>query len=132
MRREQASGAGDKDYFATTLLDYEAEFGIPFTLPHCWESSSVNGEALARLMVSELATHNERAMAMKKDERLAFLEIKTMEVECRERELAMHEYKQRQKDVRFYMQPYNHLTEDALKRMEEIRSGIKVKWNLPY
>ncbi|GJX67540.1 hypothetical protein Tco_0303267 [Tanacetum coccineum] len=29
------SGAEDEDYFATALLDYEAEFGVPFTLRHC-------------------------------------------------------------------------------------------------
>ncbi|GKA84761.1 ALP1-like protein [Tanacetum coccineum] len=38
-------------------------------------SSSMNDEALARLMVSELARHNERATEIKKEERLAFLEI---------------------------------------------------------
>ncbi|GKB00902.1 hypothetical protein Tco_0828946 [Tanacetum coccineum] len=35
-------------------------------------SSSKNDEAFARLMVSELAMHNERAIGMKKEERLAF------------------------------------------------------------
>ncbi|GKA48478.1 ribonuclease 3-like protein 3 [Tanacetum coccineum] len=47
-------------------------------------SSSLNDEALAKLMVSELAMHNERAIGMKKEERLAFMEIKRREVECRE------------------------------------------------
>nr|GFB47016.1 hypothetical protein [Tanacetum cinerariifolium] len=82
-------------------------------------SSSMNNELLARLMVSELAMHNERSMAMKKEECLTFLEIIRMDMEIRERELAMHEYKQCQKDIMFYMQPYNHLTVDALNRMEE-------------
>ncbi|GJY46293.1 zinc finger BED domain-containing protein RICESLEEPER 2-like protein [Tanacetum coccineum] len=54
-------------------------------------SSSTNDEALARLMFSELAMHNQRAIRMKKEECLAFLEIKRMEVECRERELKMQE-----------------------------------------
>ncbi|GJS98416.1 B-box zinc finger protein 22 [Tanacetum coccineum] len=52
-------------------------------------SSSTNDEALVRLMVSELAMHNVRAIKMKKEERLAFLDIKKREVECRERELAL-------------------------------------------
>ncbi|GKC84600.1 hypothetical protein Tco_1140317, partial [Tanacetum coccineum] len=43
-------------------------------------SSSVNEDALARLMVTEMG-------AEKKEERLAFLDIKMREVECREREL---------------------------------------------
>ncbi|GJX70114.1 inositol-tetrakisphosphate 1-kinase [Tanacetum coccineum] len=44
-------------------------------------SSSMNDEALARLMVTEMASQE-------KEERLAFLEIKRREVECREREYA--------------------------------------------
>ncbi|GKD28716.1 hypothetical protein Tco_1239494 [Tanacetum coccineum] len=40
-------------------------------------SSSVNEDALARLMVTEMG-------AQEKEERLAFLEIKRREVECRE------------------------------------------------
>nr|GEY88242.1 hypothetical protein [Tanacetum cinerariifolium] len=35
MCREQVSGAEDEDYFTTALLDYEAVFGVPFTLHHC-------------------------------------------------------------------------------------------------
>nr|GEY95057.1 hypothetical protein [Tanacetum cinerariifolium] len=118
--RAPMSGAGDEDYFAKALLDYEAEYRVPFTLCHCWdasinlnvdggdneeyESATTNDEALVKLMVFELAMHHERSM----------------------------EYIQCQKDTMFNMQPYNHLTGDALKQMEDIRTGIKVKWNLPY
>ncbi|GJY33797.1 hypothetical protein Tco_0418266 [Tanacetum coccineum] len=28
-------GVGDEDYFAKALLDYEAEYGVSFTLRHC-------------------------------------------------------------------------------------------------
>nr|GEU88526.1 zinc finger BED domain-containing protein RICESLEEPER 2-like [Tanacetum cinerariifolium] len=86
--------------------------------PRSSGSSSTNDEALARLMVSELAMHNERAIEMQKEEHKAFLEIKRREVKCSERELAIQEYKQRQKGTRFYMQPYDHLTGDALNHME--------------
>nr|GEU66237.1 hypothetical protein [Tanacetum cinerariifolium] len=89
-------------------------------------------EALAMLMVSELATHNELAMEMKKQERAEFLEIKKREMKIGEQELAMQEYKQRQKDMRSYMQPYNHLTRHVLKQMEELMARIKAKWNFPY
>nr|GEZ80829.1 hypothetical protein [Tanacetum cinerariifolium] len=41
--------------------------------------------------------------ALEKEERLAFLEIKRGEVECREREIELQ-------DMRFYLQPYDHLT----------------------
>nr|GEV45490.1 ribonuclease H-like domain-containing protein [Tanacetum cinerariifolium] len=38
MRRAHASGTRDEDYFGTTLLDYQVEHEIPYTLRHCWES----------------------------------------------------------------------------------------------
>nr|GEW30075.1 hypothetical protein [Tanacetum cinerariifolium] len=56
---------------------------------------------------------------------LSLLEIKRTEVECREQELAMQEYKQRQEDIRFYMQVYDHLTKDALAYMEALRAEFK-------
>ncbi|GKC04222.1 hypothetical protein Tco_0995832 [Tanacetum coccineum] len=102
MRRAHESGAGDEDYYNMTLLHYKAQTGVPFKLRHCWRdkakgstkekgprslgSSSTNDEALARLMVSELAMQNKRAIEMQKEEHKAFLEIKRKEVECRERE----------------------------------------------
>ncbi|GKC75515.1 hypothetical protein Tco_1126289, partial [Tanacetum coccineum] len=67
-------------------------------------SSSVNNDALARLMVTEMG-------AQEKEERLAFLEIKRREVECRERELE-------QQDMRFYLQSYDHLVGDQRKLIQ--------------
>ncbi|GKC02437.1 glutathione S-transferase T3-like protein [Tanacetum coccineum] len=210
-RMAQESGAGDEDYFNKALLDYEAEFGLPFTLRHCWEvlkyspkwlkqvvpkysksskksktsgsssfntesgdasinlnvdagdddenevqeiprtmgrdkargskkkgvgssgsSMNMNDETLARLMVSELATQTASAIAMKKDERAAYFEIKKREVELREREFELQAYRQRQEDMRFYMQPYDHLTGVQLAHMEAMRAEIKAKYNLPY
>ncbi|GJW02883.1 WD repeat-containing protein 76 [Tanacetum coccineum] len=46
----------------------------------------------------EMALHDKLATEMKKEERLTYLEIKRREVECREQELAMHEYRERQED----------------------------------
>ncbi|GJU84876.1 hypothetical protein Tco_1292422 [Tanacetum coccineum] len=62
-------------------------------------SLSMNDEALVRLMVSEMASQNERAIEIRKEERLSFLEIKRKEVECREREIANQELRQRQEDI---------------------------------
>ncbi|GJS59553.1 hypothetical protein Tco_0654337 [Tanacetum coccineum] len=45
----------------------------------------------------------DKARALEKEERLAFLEIKMKEVECREREI-------KQQDMKFYLKPYDHLT----------------------
>ncbi|GJR30885.1 ferredoxin, root R-B1-like protein, partial [Tanacetum coccineum] len=63
-------------------------------------------DALAKLMVTEMT-------AQEKEERLAFLYIKRREVDCRERELE-------QQDMRFYLQPYDHLTGDQQNAMDEI------------
>ncbi|GKC73473.1 hypothetical protein Tco_1119356 [Tanacetum coccineum] len=88
-------------------------------------SSSMNDEALARLVVTEMANQE-------KEERLAFLEIKKREVECRERDVANQEYRQCQEDIRFYLQPYDHLVRDARAVMESLRAEIKAKYNFPY
>ncbi|GJZ28459.1 DEAD-box ATP-dependent RNA helicase 21, partial [Tanacetum coccineum] len=69
-------------------------------------SSSMNGEALARLIIIEMANKE-------KEERLAFLEIKRRETECHEREMRSEEYRQRQEDIRFHLQSYDHLIGDA-------------------
>ncbi|GJX29459.1 hypothetical protein Tco_0237538 [Tanacetum coccineum] len=85
----------------------------------------MNDDALARLMVTEMT-------AQEKEQREAFLEIKRREVECREREIAAQEYRQQQEDIRFYLQPYDHLTEDQRMAMDEAKANIKAKYNLQY
>ncbi|GJV18586.1 hypothetical protein Tco_1367606 [Tanacetum coccineum] len=42
------------------------------------------------------------------------------------------EYRQRQEDIRFYLQLYDHLTGDARLEMEELREEIKAKYDLQY
>ncbi|GKC26748.1 putative reverse transcriptase domain-containing protein [Tanacetum coccineum] len=81
-------------------------------------SSSKNNEALARLMVTEMTTQE-------KEQRDAFIKIKRREVKCRERELATQEYRQRQEDIRFYLQPYDHLTGEQ--RMAMMIGDYKVE-----
>ncbi|GKB38396.1 retrovirus-related pol polyprotein from transposon TNT 1-94, partial [Tanacetum coccineum] len=88
-------------------------------------SVNINDEALARLMVSELATQTASIVAMKKEKCTAYMEIKRREVDLRERELEMQVYRQRQEDMRFYMQPYDHLTRVKLAHMEAMRAEIK-------
>lgn len=36
-RSAPISGAGDEDYYNTAMLNYEADYGVHFTLRHCWE-----------------------------------------------------------------------------------------------
>ncbi|GJV65314.1 hypothetical protein Tco_1476142 [Tanacetum coccineum] len=88
-------------------------------------SSTMNDDALARLMVTEMT-------AQEKEEHLAFIKIKRREVECREREVAAQEYRARQEDIRFYLPPYGHLTGDHRMAMDEARATIKAKYNLQY
>ncbi|GJS19710.1 hypothetical protein Tco_0448342 [Tanacetum coccineum] len=88
-------------------------------------SSTLNDDALARLMVTEMT-------AQEKAERLTFMEIKRREVECREREVVAQEYRTQQEDIRFYLQPYDHLTGDQRLEMDEARAKIKAKYNLQH
>ncbi|GJR93029.1 hypothetical protein Tco_0265203 [Tanacetum coccineum] len=150
MRRTQESGAGDEDYYARALLDYEAEHGMSFTPRYCWEvikvwDASINlnvdvgddeedeVQELRRPMrkdkvkgLKKKGPRSSGSSSSTNDEALA-----RREMECRERELTMQEYRQRQEDIRFYMQPYDHLTGDALNHIEALRA-IKARWNLPY
>ncbi|GJU78822.1 hypothetical protein Tco_1275892 [Tanacetum coccineum] len=78
-----------------------------------------------RLMVTEMT-------AQEKEQREIFLEIKRREVKCREREAVTQECRQEQEDTGFYLQPYDHLTRDRRKAMDEIKAKIKAKYNLQY
>ncbi|GJS12194.1 hypothetical protein Tco_0368990 [Tanacetum coccineum] len=46
--------------------------------------------------------------------------------------VAAQDYRARQEDIRFYLQPYDHLTGDQRMAMDEARAAIKAKYNLPY
>ncbi|GJX70395.1 hypothetical protein Tco_0307566 [Tanacetum coccineum] len=63
------------------------------------------GSSSAMLMVTEMTSQE-------KEKRLAFIEIKKRKVKCRERKVAAQEYRAHQEDIRFYHQPYDHLTGD--------------------
>nr|GEV48011.1 hypothetical protein [Tanacetum cinerariifolium] len=88
-------------------------------------SPTMNDDALYRLMVTEMTTHE-------KEQRETFLEIKRREVECHEREVAAKEYRQEQEDIRLYLHPYDHLTVGQRMAMDEARAKIKAKYNLQY
>ncbi|GKB38431.1 hypothetical protein Tco_0883373 [Tanacetum coccineum] len=91
MRRAQKSGVGDEDYFNRALIDYQAKTGNTVSgrdkvrddakkkgrTLRASGSLSMNNEALARLMVTEITTPE-------KEQSDVFLEIKRREVECRE------------------------------------------------
>ncbi|GKC68553.1 hypothetical protein Tco_1101151, partial [Tanacetum coccineum] len=88
-------------------------------------SSTMNEDALSRLMVNEM-TYAEV------QQREAFMELKRREVECREREIATMEYRAQQKDIKLYLQPYDHLIGEQRLAMDEIRTKFKAKYNLQY
>ncbi|GJT85482.1 reverse transcriptase domain-containing protein [Tanacetum coccineum] len=88
-------------------------------------SSTMNDDALARLMVTEMT-------AAEVAQREKYMELKRREVECREREIAAAEYRAQQEDMRLYLQPYEHLTEDQRLAMDAIRAQIKAKYKLQF
>ncbi|GJU90996.1 glutathione S-transferase T3-like protein [Tanacetum coccineum] len=89
------------------------------------ESSIMNDDALARLMVTEMT-------AAEVAQREKFMELKRREVECREREIAAAEYRAQQKHMRLYLQPYEHLSGEQRLVMDAIRTQIKAKYNLQF
>ncbi|GJZ94880.1 hypothetical protein Tco_0667083 [Tanacetum coccineum] len=88
-------------------------------------SSTMNDDALARLVVNEMT-------AAEVEQREKIIELKRREVECREREISTTEYRAQQEDMKLYLQPYDHLTVEQRLAWEEIRSKIKVKYNLQF
>ncbi|GKC57462.1 hypothetical protein Tco_1085060, partial [Tanacetum coccineum] len=66
-------------------------------------SSTMNDDALARLVVNEMTT-------VEVEQCEAFIELKRREVQCREREIAATEYQAQQEDMKLYLQPYDHFT----------------------
>ncbi|GJS16577.1 hypothetical protein Tco_0411049 [Tanacetum coccineum] len=88
-------------------------------------SSTMNDDALARLVVNEMTV-------VEVEQREAFIELKMREVECREREIAATEYRTQQKDMKLYLQPYDHFTGEQRLAWDEIRAKIKAKHNLQF
>ncbi|GJY76387.1 hypothetical protein Tco_0481503 [Tanacetum coccineum] len=81
-------------------------------------SSTMNDDALARLMVTEMT-------AAEVAQREKFMELKRREVECREREIAAAEYQAQQEDMKLYLQPYEHLTGDQRLTMDAISYNLQ-------
>ncbi|GKE24455.1 hypothetical protein Tco_1435967 [Tanacetum coccineum] len=125
MHRLQESGVGDEDYFNRALLDYEAETEVSFKLRHCsdkryktYGSSSFNAEYREASINMNVDVGDDDGDEVQFDDRLAGTKRK--------------EYRQHQEDIRFYLQPYDHLIGYARTAMEALRAEIKAKYNLPY
>ncbi|GJZ99621.1 ribonuclease H-like domain-containing protein [Tanacetum coccineum] len=147
----EESGTGDEDYVQKAMIHYEIETGVPFKLRHCWEilKDRPKWQEIALLKfqqglgVARDTSHLVPVRSTQKDRdkaRAAGRKNKgskpagsstlnedemAREVECRERELE-------QQDMRYYLQPYDHLTGDQRKAMDEIKAKIKAKYNLQY
>ncbi|GJS64188.1 hypothetical protein Tco_0678752 [Tanacetum coccineum] len=133
MRMSQKSRASDEDYVKRALMHYQAKTRNTFKYRHCWEAATLKMRCrkfddqwagTKREMLQKIKGREHRDI--QKEQREAFLEIKRKEVECCEREIAAQEYRQRQEDIRFYLQPYNHLTGEERMEMETLRVEIKV------
>ncbi|GJV80075.1 RNA-directed DNA polymerase, eukaryota [Tanacetum coccineum] len=154
---EEGKWSWRRRYFIKALIGtYEAEFGFPFNFVIVSSFNTEFGDASINLngRLREDDDENEvqeiprtmgrdKARGSKKkgvgssgssmnmnDETLA--RLMKREVELREREFELQAYRQRQEDMRFYMQPYDHLTGVQLAHMEAMRAEIKAKYNLPY
>ncbi|GJU73321.1 hypothetical protein Tco_1264726 [Tanacetum coccineum] len=149
MRKLKESGAGDGDYFNRALLDYEAETECSDKRYKTYGSSSFNTEGVevsinlnvdvddddgdkVKEIRRPIGRDKAKGTMKKKGRDHRDRQIKMREVEFRERELTNQEYRQRQEDIRFYLQPYDHLIGDARTTMEALRAEIKAKYNLPY
>ncbi|GJS70609.1 glutathione S-transferase T3-like protein [Tanacetum coccineum] len=88
-------------------------------------SSTMNDDALARLVVNEMTV-------VEVEQHESFIDLKRRDVECREREIAASEYRAQQEDMKLYLQPYDHLTGDQRLAWDEIRTKIKAKYNLQF
>nr|GEX24222.1 hypothetical protein [Tanacetum cinerariifolium] len=96
-------------------------------------SSSVNAESGDTSINLNTNVGDEYKMtAAEVQQREALIEINRREVKCHEREVAAMEYRQQQENIRFYLQPYDHLTGDQLMAMDKAREKIKAKYNLQY
>ncbi|GJX57120.1 putative ribonuclease H-like domain-containing protein [Tanacetum coccineum] len=58
-KTDMESGARDEDYFNKALLDYEAEFGVPFTLHHCWEVLKYSPKWLMIVLTCNVTLHGD-------------------------------------------------------------------------
>ncbi|GJT67041.1 RNA-directed DNA polymerase, eukaryota, reverse transcriptase zinc-binding domain protein [Tanacetum coccineum] len=108
---------------------------MQFTLRHCWKVLKVSPKWMES-EVPKFLSHPQASKRYKTSGSSSFnmesgdasinLNVDVGDGEEHE------EYKQRQEDIRFYMEPYDHLTGDALIHMEALRAEIKAKWNLPF
>ncbi|GKB01129.1 hypothetical protein Tco_0829173 [Tanacetum coccineum] len=147
MRRAHASGAGHEDYFATALLDYEAEYEVSFTLHHCWEAlRKKSGDASINLnfdvgddeedevqkLAQPIGRDKEKGLKKKwagssgssssmNDKTLASLMVS---------ELVMYNKRAMERRTLSVFGDRNEGGENS--QMEEIGVRIKAKWNLEY
>ncbi|GJX75595.1 hypothetical protein Tco_0322406 [Tanacetum coccineum] len=148
MRMAQESGAGDEDYVQRAMIHYEIDTGVAFKLRSGGSkrhkssgSSSFNIESGEQsINLNTIVTTPMKRKCRKFDQRAGTKQKllrgkrkdenqhphnKRRESECREREIE-------QQDMRFHLQPYDHLIGDQRKAMDEIRAKIKAKYNLQY
>nr|GEW24007.1 hypothetical protein [Tanacetum cinerariifolium] len=122
MCMAQKSGAGDEDYVKRGSKRHKSSGSSSFNTESKEASINLNTNVGDN---DEDEVDGNRDDSSGEKQRLAFLEIKRREVECRERDIE-------QQDMRFYLQLYDHLTKDQRNAMDERRAKIKAKYNLQY
>ncbi|GJZ40304.1 hypothetical protein Tco_0586867 [Tanacetum coccineum] len=108
------SGARDEDYVQRAMIHYEIDTGIPFKL--------LSGRGVTRGTQGTLVLVRSPTEYGEQSINLNTIVGDTDEDEVQEIRL----------EGRDKVQPYDHLTGDQRKAMDEIRAKIKAKYNLQY
>ncbi|GKD46870.1 hypothetical protein Tco_1271515 [Tanacetum coccineum] len=149
-------GTRVENYVQWEMIHYQAETGLPFKFRHCWdvlkdspkwkeivfpnfntgsegdevwEIRQPGGRDKARATGKNKGSKASRSSTMNDD---ALVRDQKGEVECREREVAATKYRQQQKDIRFYLHSYDHLTRGQRMAKDEAKAKIKAKYKLQY
>nr|GEU54786.1 hypothetical protein [Tanacetum cinerariifolium] len=139
------SGAGDEDYINRAMIHYQIEIRLPFKYRHCWD---VLKDCLKwkEIALPKFTTESEgvevreirrrgskdKARAAGKNKGSKASGSSTMNDDALARlMIPAQEYRQQQEDIRFYLQPYDHLTGEQM-AMDEAKAKIKAKFNLQY
>ncbi|GJY37720.1 hypothetical protein Tco_0424084 [Tanacetum coccineum] len=130
MRMAQESGAGDEDYDLGVARDASHLVSSLFNTESREASINLNtnvgdNDEDEVQEVQQLEGRDKARAAGKRDKSVRIVKYQKEGGGMSWREIE-------QQDMRFYLQPYDHLTGDQRNAMEEIRAKIKAKYNLQY
>nr|GEU38547.1 retrotransposon Orf1 [Tanacetum cinerariifolium] len=118
------NGAGDTDYLQRALIDYQAKYGVPFTLLHCWEVLKESDKWSSRevpLFMQEREDGKNKIYKSSgsssfntKESREGSINLNTTELELKAADLKIRRMENRQRDEALY----------ETKTDEELKAGL--------